>query len=515
MDSLMHHFFQREYKPTEILRFYLVAAIAGFFFPLLIPISVLIFLFGIFSFLALSQRIFWFGLGAACCLMAGYSQFRAHFDLRNDTLPDYISLEGAWEGEIVSFPDTREKTNRAYVDLDSFRSSDSEEVSIRGKALLITGAENIFDYGDRVRIEGKLLAARDFGTFNYRAYLRRFGAHGILKSTELEILKPAIGGSFLLRTAKKTRNILAQNLSKSLPEPHATIAMGVLLGVKNQMPDHTAKDFKQSGLQHLLVVSGTNVTIVIMAIGFLFQGLGRRGVFVFSMLALVFFVSMVGFDPPVIRSAFMGSLVAFAAIGGRTIDIRNVVLLSAVMIGLVSPSVVKSDVGFFLSFGATLGIVLLVPVFLHEGPRRFDFLKHKWAMALYTILSVSLAAQIFVLPVLAFYFEQFPVIGLIANILVEPLVPFAMFFSFVSTILGVLPIFFARLFGLPAFVVLEILLQVAHIFGQIVPIEVGKLTGIVSTFLIGIFSLWGLFSVRFENRYLVKTAENEELCDSA
>ncbi len=497
----MRDFFQRTYKPSEILRFFLVFAVAGFFVPLSVPISILLFLIFLSGFLALSQRIFWFGLISIFCLTAGYAQIRSHFDLRSNTVPNYVGSEGLWEGTIVSFPDTREKTNRAYVDLERFNDKDS----LQGNALLITGPGYHFDYGDRVHVVGKLVSARSFGTFDYSAYLRRFGAHGILKAKELKILEPSSGGSWLLRTAKRTRNFLARNLEKSLPQPHATIAMGVLLGVKNQLPDYTASDFKQSGLQHLLVVSGTNVTIVIMEIGFLFRGLGRRGVFIVSMLALVFFVSMVGFDPPVIRSAFMGGLVAFAAIGGRVVDIRNVVLFSAVLIGFISPQVVRSDVGFFLSFGATGGIVLLVPVFMHEGPRRFKSLKQKWAMALYTVFIVSLSAQIFVLPVLAFYFEQFPITGLVANILIEPLVPLAMFFSFSSTLLGVFPVFLARLFGIPAFVILETLLQVAHFFGQVKPLPVGKFTGYLSLFCVILFSLWGLFSRRFEARYLSRS----------
>ncbi len=448
------------------------------------------------SVLATIWRQYWLWILCALCISLFYGQWRNDFDFWHDTLVEKINEMVELTGTIVSFPDMRENDTRYVVQ--------SEE----GRFLLITPDERIFHYGDKVEVVGVVTKPRTFSGFDYQKYLRRFGVQTIVKKTmSIELLKEQ-GGSFVLRSAERMRLFLGRNLQRSLPSPHSTIAMGVLLGVKNQLPEYLQHDFKRSGLQHLLVVSGFNVSVVLLFITFALGRFGRRIAFGGSLLALLFFVAMTGADAPVLRAAVMGGIVAWAVYIGRFSDARNLIFLSMVLIGIAQPRIIQTDIGFFLSSAATLGIIFGTPVmdqWLKWIPNKFE---------LRTMLSVTLSAQIAVFPFLGLYFGNFPVIGVLSNLFAEPIVPFSMVFSFTSSLVGVLPEFIARLVGIPSFILIEFLLQVAHFFGQVEPMPVPRSVANGSLVCVLLFFLWASFSRWFARSFFEKS-ELQSLAFSA
>ena len=266
--------------------------------------------------------------------------------------------------------------------------------------------------------------------------------------------------------------------------------MGVLLGVKKSLPEFTTEDFKNSGLMHLLVVSGSNVAIVLVAISFLFARLGRPISIFMSLLALIFFVAMTGGDAPVLRAALMGGGVALANILGRGADSKNILLLSALAFIIINPFIVLYSAGFHLSFLATLGIIILSP-HLQNFFARINLTNF---FGLRTVLAVSLSAQIFVLPVLSYNFGTFPLSGILANLVAEPIMVFTMAFSFLSILTGGLPFLIAKILAIPSFIFIESLLWVAKIFGQIPPIKINKPFSLCVLVLLIIFSLYSFLS---------------------
>ncbi len=487
--------------------------------------------------LAFAKRNFWLGIFAGFLVANSYAQWRNFVDFEKDQLVDFIGEEVEIRGKVVSFPDVREKNTRFYVeaetlkkiDINSFNSPpDKEERACVGKFLLITknNSKNPakLDYGDKILVRGKLILPTSFtADFDYRRYLKRFGVQTIIKNpAKLEILSQNQGNWFLQK-AKNSRDFLEKNLEKSLPNPHAKIAMGVLLGVKNQLPKWTQTDFQTSGLTHLLVVSGTNVAIVIIAISFLLRKFGRKISFAGSLLALIFFVLMTGADAPILRAALMGGVAGWAISAGKMNDTRNLVLLSAVIIGIFQPLVLQSDIGFALSFGATLGIIIFFPMFEKKIREIFklpspDSKQNKntvnsplirGARGVASILAISLSAQIAILPILMSSFGYFPLGGIPANLFSEPLMPFIMFFSFISSLAGILPIFLAKIITIPAYILLEFLLQIAHFFAQIPVIKIPLLLNQIFAGFIIFVLLYGLFSRDFAERFLVIVIEKK------
>lgn len=344
---------------------------------------------------------------------------------KTDHLSAFLGKKTTFVGQVDSFPDKRAKNTRVFIRTE------------HGRFLLIDTGKNDFFYNDRIEISGTLTRPRSFQGFDYAAYLRRFQVYSIMKnSEEIIFLEPGRGW---LHLAQKLREKLAKNLEKTLPAPHRTIAMGILLGVKNELPSETKKQFQASGLQHLLVVSGFNVSVILFITMLSLKRFGRRMALTGSLFVLIFFVGMTGAEPPVIRAALMGGLVGWGKVIGRKADILNILLFSAVIMGLANPQTISSDIGFHLSFFATLGIILFAE-----------------RIKLWPILSVSLAAQLSVAPLLIFYFGSFPLVGIVANVFAEPLIPLTMAASSIPAFTGIL--------GLPAEILLEVLLQIAAFF---------------------------------------------------
>lgn len=472
-------------RSSEKLRFLLVSLFAGlwgaqFIFsdiPFLLAGTVFLFLTGIW-------KQFLFGVLAAFFLSLGYAQYRV--SLSQPSITPIREESQFFQGMVVSFPDIRQENNRVFLKLKSTGE----------KVLFIYDSPVSLRYGDIIQGKGDFSLPRNTNDFDYRAYLARYGTFRLIRFPETFRVIDRGEGSFLLRAAQKVRSWFSHNIQKTLPAPHRSIGVGILLGIKHELPDAVQEDFRRSGLQHLLVVSGFNVTIVIILVAFLLRRFGRRMVFLGSAMALLFFVAMTGVEPPILRAAFMGILVSWASVLGRFSDARNIILLSFVLLGLQNPLLVQKDVSFFLSSFATVGIVLGAPVlekYLFFVPDRYEFR---------TLLSVTLAAQIAVFPILGFSFGSFPGAGLLANIFAEPLVPLGMFFSFLSGIFGFLPQIPAEILSVPAFVLLEVLLHLAHLFGKIPPLEFPVWVYQGSLFLLLLFFLWGFFSRRFFQLFL-------------
>lgn len=442
---------------------------------------------GLFFFIAITIRNFWIGMFATFLLANFYGQFRNTIDFRNDELPTFYEQKVKIEGTVTNFPDYREKSTRVTFRAKKIKTNDKMDFQpVSGNLLLVTSPDVDLHYGDNLVFSAKLSSPRNFGTFDYQKFLRRFNIQTIAKNPEkIEFLEEA-GGNFFLRTAEKMRNFFAKNLENSLPPPHSTIATGILLGIKKELPAFTKNDFKVSGLQHLLVVSGFNVSIVILLVALLLKKFGRRATFLGALIAVGFFVAMTGAEAPVVRAAIMGTVVGLAAASGRFSEARNVFFLTIVIIAFFDPKIAQTDVGFFLSSAATLGIIIGTPL-IEKCLSFVPFAELK------TILAVTFAAQIAVSPILGIYFGEFPVAGFLSNLLSEPLIPLGMFFAFISSVFGLLSAILAKIIAIPAFVIIEMLLWIAHFFSIFPVFNISKWISFPLAITVGSILLWGSF----------------------
>lgn len=429
-------------------------------------------------------------------LGAAYGAWQPTLWLQQDSLKTWHHQSISAQGVIDSWPDTRGHEKRFYLKSDLVN-----KTSTQGRILVITKSKEDFTRGQRVKVAGKLSPVSNFPGFDYQRYLGRFHVRSILRAKQLEVLNksqnPLVPG----------RRWFEKNLRTYLPSPNAELAAGVLIGTKTELPEPAQTRFKTSGLQHLIVVSGSNVAILMCLIGWFGRRLGPKINIFFSTCILFVFIFITGADPPVVRAGIFGFLILIAAQIGRLIDVRNLLLLAAVLMGVFNPLIVQTDISFWLSFAATAGIIL--------GWPGWQKITKSWSIppSLNLLLGISFCAQTAVLPILIMNFEIFPWVGLVSNLIAEPVIPLTMGASFIAGLAGVLPEILHKLLSLPALILTEWLHQTALWFGAWPGLVLPKVYGQILAVIWICLALWCLFSQKYQDKYWQNLDLNHHLHD--
>lgn len=330
------------------------------------------------------------------------------------------------EGVVIGFPDVRDTRIQYRLRV--------ETITVRGETLRVQGdvltqAPRFpeYRYGDRLRATGHLLAPPILDNFDYRRYLAQRGIHSLLRRARVERVAEGQGHPFWAFVyGMKARG--AALLNRILPEPAAALANGMLLGIESGIPKDVDEAFTATGTTHVIVISGSNIALlsgVIMSS--LSRLLGRRRA-VWPALALIaFYVLLVGADAAALRAGLMGGLYIFAIYLGRQSTAFVSLCASGLAMTLINPLTLW-DVGFQLSFLATLGLIL----FTRPLGARFEramarVLPPTAAGRVSGVLNdgliVTLAAQMTTLPLIVYVFGRLSVISLITNFFILPAQP--------------------------------------------------------------------------------------------
>jgi competence protein ComEC len=285
--------------------------------------------------------------------------------------------------------------------------------------------------GDEVALEVTLRPsdAADPEEAAYRERLRRQGIGGLGSAWELWVVGHR--SNPLLEAPAILRRWLLDGLVRTVPEPEASLGAGILLGVRTGI-DPTIRDaFAVAGLSHVVAISGWNVAIVVALIAAATQRLrarfGPRLPAVVAMLAVAWYVALVGASPAVVRAALMAAALLVARLGGSPAHAASALMGAVVVMVLVSPGALW-DVGFQLSALATAGlIVLAAPIESRLG---------RWPPWIRTPVALTVAAQAATLPVLLATFEQVSLVAPLANVLVVPLIPAVMAGAAAAAMIG-------------------------------------------------------------------------------
>jgi ComEC/Rec2-related protein len=294
--------------------------------------------------------------------------------------------------------------------------------------------------GDRVLFVGavydyKLLKNNELNT---RAYFNNLGHYANASANEVSIISGEKHFDELLQEKVKTM------LFKHLSYDNASLSYAVLFGDKNLLENNYYEQYTNSGIGHLLAVSGLHIGLLVALLVLLLSGLRVpklwQGVILF--LLLFGYSYLCGFTASVLRASIMALVFLLGhTIGERNDNLSNLMFAGTVIL-LLSPFYLFT-VGFLLSFGSVLGIVLLYPLLCKW------FYKIKLPVKLSQMLAVTIAVQIAILPIVAFYFKQTNVFSWVINLLAIPLFTVGYFGLFFATVLTGITSFFSFLFVVP------------------------------------------------------------------
>ncbi len=344
-------------------------------------------------------------------------------------------------GVVADEPEVRDR----YVDLRvaaGYLELGGQGRQVDGLALVRTSRYPSYAYGDELQVEGELETPPEFEDFSYRAYLARQGVHTMIRYGRITLLSEGHGDPFH-RALFALKGRLQSTIARLYPEPSASLLTGILLGIETGIPSSLMESFNKTSTTHIIAISGFNIAVLAGAIGRLtrrFFGIYKSALV--SLVAVFLYTILVGADAAVVRAAIMGGLSLLALIAGRRAYALASLALSALLMTVWNPLLLW-DVGFELSFAATLGLVLLVPP-LSAGLEALltRFLSRERARATVRFLSeplvVTLAAQLAVWPLTTYYFHRFSLVSPLSNFLIVPAQPAVMILGGVSTLVGFL-----------------------------------------------------------------------------
>ena len=272
--------------------------------------------------------------------------------------------------------------------------------------------------------------------FDYSAYLKSLGVYGEIRIAENQILEVIPGKPTLLGTAQNFRtSIISKLQNTNLEYDERAIIQALVLGEKKDIDKSLYEAYAAAGAVHILAVSGLHVGILYVILAFLFKPLLkiRYGAIYQSILIILLlwgFAMLSGLSPSVTRAVTMFSFFAVAKLLNRETNSINTLFLSFLTLLIINPFWLF-QVGFQLSYLAVFFIVWLMPIFYKIGYSRYPLVRK-----VYTIIAVTICAQLGVLPLSLYYFHQFPGLFLLTNIVVLPFLTVLMFGGILIVILA-------------------------------------------------------------------------------
>lgn len=398
-------------------------------------------------------------------ILIGVLFSHGHSILSSHSLFKYLGQEITLIGDISNPPELSEDKTSLIIEADKIGNQ-----KVDGLVLVnIKSSDVTLKYGDRVRLEGKLRMPSGFknpGGFDYQKYLVRKKINALVWIQDKNKIIKLGAGDFnpIFMVAYKIRDRVSDIIYATLPDkPFACASLldGILLGKRSHLSDEVMGWFQDTGTIHILAISGFNVGIIGLIFFFIFHKLIRlpqRISSFLTFLVLIVFTIMTGATPSVVRATIMASAIIIGKIIDRDTNIYNSLALSSLIILLHNP-LTLFDIGFQLSFGAVLSLVYFTPLI---EPKLWFLPRY-----LAKLVSVSLAVQIGISPIIIFYFDKLSLVTILANIIVVPLVGVILTIGLGMIFIGIIFIPLANLIGMINFYLISGLFLAVSFFAHI------------------------------------------------
>ena len=368
----------------------------------------------------------------------------------------------------------------------------SYEIKINQKRFIMYVKKNNpekLKYGMEIILEGKYIEPtedRNYKGFNYKEYLKTKKIYGSFKAEKISVIKEN-NVNFILRISNNTRNKVIEIAKKILPQQTSSLLIGILIGERQYISEDITENFSKSSLSHILAISGSHISYIIIGITFILtkSRTSKKGMYIITILSLIFFIFITNFSSSVIRACIMGIIVLFAKIVYRKPDILTSISVSLLIILIDNPFAIK-DIGLQLSYLGTIGIVYLnkpIANFLEK------YMKKKIAK----MLAITISAQIMVLPVTVINFNNISTVFIISNIIAAPLTGGIILLGYANVLIGVISLDIAKIIAILTHSLVQLLIWTAELTAKIPYSSITTITPHLITviyYYIFIYAIW-------------------------
>lgn len=368
-------------------------------------------------------------------------------------LDEFLGKTTRITGIIIDEPDVREEYTNIVLE--------AHVLDKKPRVLMRMPVYTELAYGDEVVMTGKIMSPQNFApkdnakAFDYVAYLAKDGIYYQMYFPD-EVVVSRNNRNIIRGELIEIKDWLIRNISQNISEPEASLAAGITLGAKQSLGDVLLQKFRETGVAHIVVLSGYNIAVVAGIVSRLVMFMPFALRLMMSAFGILLFATMVGGGATVVRATIMALVVILSRMLGRESDALRVLVLAGWVMVFVNPTILLYDVSFQLSFSATLALVVLVPVI----EKYFLFLRNR---IFREIVITTFATQIFVLPLILYHMGTVSLVGFVANLFILPAVPFAMLVTALVSVFAWVPIF-GELAALSAHFVLAYIVRAVEVF---------------------------------------------------
>lgn len=356
-------------------------------------------------------------------------------------------------GEVIDYPDERSFNTRIILKLNEEKSN----------ILVIIPKEYEVSYGDEIKVEGVLETPENFITssgkeFNYNQYLANKNIYFIVKGKSIEIISRG-NGNIILENLFKLRRKFISNIDRVISVPNNFLANGLILGERGGFDNEMKDQFVRTGTIHIVALSGYNITIVTESVvKMLSLVLSGTLSIIFGIFVILLFVLMTGASSTAVRAGIMATIVLFSRLTGREYQAGRALIIAALFMIAYDVRAI-TDISFQLSFLATAGVLFIHKKIINYLTFIPSFLRD--------LVSTTISATIAVLPILLHSTGVLSIVSLPANILILPVIPLAMLFSFLVGLIGFISPSFSFLISFISELLLSYILKVVNFFSSL------------------------------------------------
>ena len=367
------------------------------------------------------------------------------------------------EGIVVS--DKRDKEYKEVYDLDVKK---IDRMKIKGfKKYLLNvkkSKEMNIKFGDYIKINAKIelpSKARNYMGFDYQRYLKSKKIIATIIDVENVEILDVNKVNIVENIFNSVRNNIKEIMYKLLPKDARELAVGMIIGDKDELDAKIEEDFKNSNLTHMLAVSGAHISYVILGLNLMLKKTSNRFRKIFIICFLIFFVGVTNFTPSVQRASTMAILLLISTMLYRSQDTCTSIAFSGLVILIINPYSFF-DIGFQLSFGGTIGIVLMYNNLI----KRFKT-NEKINGYIVSSICVSVCANLIIIPIMAFNFNTVSLTFWISNLLAGPFLGVIIILGFCVYLLSFVIFPVAKIISIPLKYLIYILLAIVKYCSKI------------------------------------------------
>ncbi len=299
-----------------------------------------------------------------------------------------------------------------------------------------------YQYGDLLLIEGVLIKPKNFTNkynqeFNYRKYLNKNNI--FYEIMPIKIDKIGWQGNIIKKQLIKLKQYFTTTIKHFIPPPESFLLNGFLFGEKNDLGKEILTQMQKTGVIHIVVLSGYNLSLVADFFSKIFIFFGVILSNILAIISIILFIIMTGASSTSVRAGLMASIIILSRFWGKETEALFLLLIAGFLMLFFNPMILLWDASFQLSFMATLGLILLTPFY----ENKFKFITEK--LEIREIISATLATTTLVFPLLLSMVGEISWIAPALNILILITIPITM-------LLGLLIILFSWFWGINIFI---------------------------------------------------------------